>query len=139
MGVLDQHPRLAEIEAERRAMFGKIRTAQQAYRQQYGRFLQLPLSQATDRDGDSLAALDRARKVDDEPFNWSRIVSADDVADGVRCQYYVHRYDGPQGKGAILGCRIVYKGREFRFEQHYGPEQRSGPFGRWVEVVLDGE
>lgn len=120
-------------------MFGKIRTAQQAYRSQYGRFLQLPLSPATDRDGDSLAGLGRARKVSDEPFDWSRIVSADDVAGGVRCQYYVHRYDGPAGRGAILGCRVVWNGREYRYEQHHGPEQRSGPFGLWVEVVPDGE
>lgn len=139
------HPGLAEIEVERAALFAVIETAQGEYRQLSGRFLQLPRSPVTDQAGDRLVDFDRSLKVSDESLSWADLVSADDVAGGVAGQYYVHRYDGPRGRGFVLGCRLVWNRAEWRYEEHYGPEDRDGPFGVWVEIVepvlesLDGE
>jgi hypothetical protein len=136
---MNDHPNLASIETERQTIFAKLEAAQDTYHTANTHYLQGLVTPATAQDGTSLSSFDRERKPSDEKDDWSTLLTPTDVASGTRCQYYVHRYDGPAGPGFILGCQVVYDSVTWRYEEHHGPEtSRSGPFNEWYEVT-DGQ
>jgi hypothetical protein len=133
---VDKHPDLAAIELERKAVFARLRAAEVAYHAAARRYLQCLVTPPDDQDGTTPIAFDRSRKPSDEKDDWTKLVAAGDVASGTRCQYYVHRYDGPQGSGFILGARVVWDRATWVYEEHYGPEDRPCP-AKWVPEVSE--
>jgi hypothetical protein len=133
---VDKHPDLAAIELERKAVFARLSAAEAAYHAAARRYLQCLVTPPDDQDGTTLAPFDRSRKPSDEKDDWTKLVAAADVATGTRCQYYVHRYDGPQGPGFVLGARVTWDGATWVYEEHHGPEDRPS-LARWVQEVAE--
>ncbi len=133
---MKDHPNLADIEIERAAMFEKVKASQGAVLSRDTKYQQCLISPVTDNDGTTLTAFDRTRKPTNGGKDWANIVSALDVSAGKRCQYAVDVYDGPQGKGFIVGARVVWDKKEWRFQEHVGPEKlEADMYGKWVEIL----
>jgi hypothetical protein len=130
---VDAHPDLAAIEQERKAVFARLSQAEADYYAAARRYLQCLVTPFDDQDGTTAVTFDRTRKPSDEKDDWTKLVAAGDVAAGTRCQYYVHRYDGPQGSGFILGARVTWDNAVWVYEEHHGLEDRPRPAG-WVQI-----
>lgn len=140
---LTDHPNYSVIDKERKGVFEELDKAQKKRLQDGKTLLQCCNTPETIPGGNSKQSFDKNRKVADESEDWNAMDDGSDfsslVAEGSLCQYYVHRYDGPNGSGIIFGCRVDYDGATWRYEEHDGPEVgRSGPFDEWVQVD-DGE
>jgi hypothetical protein len=126
MALIDTHPNLVAIGLERAAVFNRLNTFQAARRIIRGRYVQLLLSPAAERDG-TLRQAFITRQVGDEIDGWPTIDEAG--GGGLRCQYYTHRHDHPDGSHSYtLGCRLVWNGREFVYEALNGVD------GAWQEI-----
>jgi hypothetical protein len=132
---MKDHPNYVAIEVERKAIFARLESAQDGLaKAEAGGYLQCLLTPDTELSGDKPVAFNRYRQAGDEKKNWSAVLDAADIQDGVLCQYAVDRYDGPLGSGFILCCQMRdAKGVLWCYMEHYGPEER-GEFDRWIEA-----
>jgi len=133
---MDDHCNLPTIGAEHTDLSGLVDTMQAARvvaEQPYLQCLYTPTTTPTALSG---ATFDTARKPSDEADDWTEVGAADAFA-GSLGQHYVDVYDGPQGAGYITGTRVEWNESTYRYEEHTGPETRSGPFDQW-RVDLSG-
>ncbi len=132
---MKDHPNLEAINADRAAMFSRIAASQGGVIGERSKYQQCLISPDRDVDGTRQVTFDSARKPTGAVESWSNIVPANDM---VRCQYYVHVYDGPKGHGYIIGARVVWDKKKWKYEEHYGSEDLPKErFGRWIEIVED--
>ncbi len=132
MGI-EQHRGFQAIEAERVRIFETLRVEQL----KRARPLQCILTPLADADGSTKKPFAVDRAAGGEGEDWRALGIETKAATGTRCQYYCHRYAGPQGTGFILGCRVVYQKQVFIYEEHFGAEDRAGPFDQWFVMERD--
>ena len=126
------HPNAVQIENERLLVFGYAVDIMDGLAGDYFQCLETP---ETIPDGTKALNFDETQQVVDEIRGWTDLNLPGNLK--ARCQYAVHRYNGPEGVGYILYCRVLYLGDLWVYAEHHGPELRSDTFDEWYIQEAD--
>jgi hypothetical protein len=130
---ITDHPNYSELNAERQAIFAKLKTAQDARQASKQAYLQCLITPAATPSGIGLSAFDTDRKPSDEKDDWVKLGISEDVSAGTLLQYQVDRYTGPKGSGLILIAQVSFEDKVWSYREHVGEGKRSETLDKWIE------